>query len=64
MSQKNYNTISGSLFIIVALVHLWRAVTGTPIMFGATSIPLWLSWVGFILLLVIGSYGIKHGRKG
>ena len=63
MTQKNYNTITGCLFIIIAIVHLWRAVTATSITFGQTSIPVWLSWVGFVLLLVIGSYGLKHGRK-
>ena len=63
MTQKNYNTITGCLFIIIAIVHLWRAATGTSIAFGQTVIPVWLSWVGFVLLLVIGSYGLKHGRK-
>jgi hypothetical protein len=53
------------VFVIVGLIHLLRAVTSTPIVVGELIvIPIWLSYVAGILLLVMGSYGLKHGRKG
>lgn len=63
MTQKNYNTITGCLFVIIAILHLWRALSGTVVWVGSVSVPVWISWVGVILALVLGSYGLKHGKS-
>ncbi len=36
-------------FGIVALLHLWRALSGTELVIGTLSIPPWGSFVGFLL---------------
>ena len=62
MSQKNFNTIAGAIFLIVAILHLWRVIGGIDVAFGSTMIPIWISWLGVIVGAVLGYYGIKHGR--
>jgi hypothetical protein len=38
-----------SLFLaLVALAHLLRAVTGTPLTVGGTAIPVWMSVAAFV----------------
>ncbi len=43
---------SGVIFLVIALVHLWRIVNGIPIAFGTSFVPMWLSWVG----VLVGGY--------
>lgn len=63
MSQKSFNTIAGGVFLLVALFHLWRIISGYPVTFGEAFIPVWVSWIGLVVGAVLGYYGIKHGRK-
>lgn len=44
MKEKAYLIISGSIFGIVALGHLCRAVSHWPIRIGTWEAPLWVSW--------------------
>ncbi len=40
--------ISGTIFGIVALLHLARLLTGTVILIGDWMLPLWVNIVGFL----------------
>jgi hypothetical protein len=49
MANDGYRKVSGSVFTIVALVHLLRAVRGVPITIGATAAPVWVSCVAVVV---------------
>jgi hypothetical protein len=38
--------ISGTIFGIVALIHLLRIVTHVPVLIGDFSLPVWVNWMG------------------
>ena len=40
--------ISGTIFGIVALLHLLRLFTKVPVVIGCWSMPLWVNYFGFI----------------
>jgi hypothetical protein len=48
--ERTYLTIAGTIFLIVALLHLWRLIFGGLdfIVFGWV-IPVWFSWIGVIV---------------
>lgn len=46
---KNYCLISGLLFTLVAVGHLFRIVYGLPVLIGDFEVPMWMSWVGLII---------------
>ncbi len=46
MKSTPYCFITGCIFGIIGIVHLMRAVWGTPILAGAWEVPMWVSWVG------------------
>ena len=48
-SERTLLTLSGIIFLVVALAHLTRLLFGLGLIFGTVSIPLWLSWAGFFL---------------
>jgi len=44
--MKTYLIISGTLFALVAFLHLLRLSLSTPVLIGGRSLPQWLSVVG------------------
>ena len=42
---SKYASVSGAIFGVIALAHVYRVVTGTPILLGSSAVPLWASWV-------------------
>ncbi len=46
LALKLYLVVSGAVFLLVAVFHLFRLLHGWPILVGSASIPLALSYVG------------------
>ena len=49
MSSKAYFVISGTIFGLVALAHLFRVIYQMPIHVGEWAFPVWASWGGFVV---------------
>jgi hypothetical protein len=49
MSRNAYRYVSGSIFGVVALGHLVRALLAVPVQIGDSSIPIWLSWIAVVV---------------
>lgn len=48
MANK-YLSVSGVIFGVVALAHVYRAITEVPILVGSSAVPLWASWVAALV---------------
>jgi len=46
--MKTYHYVSGSLFAVVALVHLLRLINHWPLILGTWDAPMYVSWLGLI----------------
>ena len=60
MTAKNYARLAAVIFAIVAVLQLGRALSGLPVTVGATSIPLWASWIAASLPLGLPGSGLVH----
>ena len=49
MNQKNYLQVTGLIFLVVALVHLYRSFAGFPVEMGGLEIPAWVSYAGTVV---------------
>jgi sterol desaturase/sphingolipid hydroxylase (fatty acid hydroxylase superfamily) len=49
MKTNTILQVSAVIFAVVALLHLWRAIAGIPAQLGTWSVPIWLSWVAFVI---------------
>jgi len=47
MSNKLYLVLSGFIFFLVGMLHLFRILYHWPIVVGTWTAPDWLSYVGF-----------------
>lgn len=57
--ERTYALISGVIFGVVAVAHLWRVFSNAPIDIAGWNVPLWLSWVGVVLAAYL-SYSSLH----
>ncbi|HEX5774590.1 MAG TPA: hypothetical protein VFY28_01360 [Candidatus Paceibacterota bacterium] len=51
MNKKTYLSVTSVVFLVVALVHGWRVLSGSDLILGEMMIPMWASWV---VVLVVG----------
>ena len=49
MGQKTYLGISGTIFGIIAVLHMARAIYGWPAQIGMLEVPMWASWTSFFV---------------
>ncbi len=46
MTQKTFNSVAGTVFLIVALLHALRLLFRWHASIGGWIIPMWVSWAG------------------
>jgi hypothetical protein len=49
MSATSYARLAAVIFVIIALLQLLRAVAGWPVTVGGSEMPIWPSWVAFVV---------------
>lgn len=64
MNRRLYCTITGIIFIAIALLHLLRLVNGWKVVIGASMVPDWISWIALIVAGYLGYEGIRLARSG
>ncbi len=47
--MKTGSLLAIIVFVVVAAAHLWRLVTGTPVLIGEYDVPQWMSGVGVVV---------------
>ncbi len=60
---RPYLTLSATVFAVVALAHLLRAIAGWPIEIGPWSVPLGLSWIAAIVSAVLSAWAFSLLRS-
>ncbi len=64
MDHKTYTRVSGMIFILVGLIHLWRIAMGYPITIGEAFVPVWASWVAVVVAAFMAYQGLgRHGKR-
>ena len=62
MNQKTYVTVTATLFLVVALIHLLRIIFGWFVEIGGLSIPFWVSWLGVLVAGALAYFGFTQRR--
>jgi len=63
MDQKTFSMVAGTIFAIVAVVHLLRILLGWPAVIGDWTVPMWVSWIGLVVAGVLGYFGLRLGTR-
>lgn len=63
MSDKTYFAVSATVFAVVGLSHLVRALLGITIDVDGTQFPLWASWGAAVVLAVLAFQGFRRAAR-
>ena len=59
MNARPYCLVSGLLFLLVAIAHLYRVLGSYPVLVGEVSIPMWVSYVGIVVTPCLGVWALR-----
>jgi uncharacterized integral membrane protein len=60
MTSK-YAIVSGVLFVVVALLHIVRALNQWTVHIGMLEIPIWVSWIAAAVTGGLGTWAFRSG---
>ena len=63
MNSRAYLVISGTIFGIVAILHLLRVVNGWAVVVGPWSAPMWISWLGTLLPAALCVWALRLASR-
>jgi hypothetical protein len=62
MPANYYSLVAALIFTLVAALQLVRAIRRWPVTIGTTSIPLWVSWVAFVVAAILAWLGFAPSQ--
>ena len=62
MTAETYARIAAAIFALISLLQLIRAIQGWPVTIGETTMPLWPSWIAFIVAALLAWMGFAAAR--
>jgi protein-S-isoprenylcysteine O-methyltransferase Ste14 len=62
IKPKNLTTVTVTLFLVVAIMHLLRIIFGWQVEIGGLSIPFWVSWLGVLVAGALAYLGFTQKR--
>lgn len=61
-SLSRYLTISATVFAVVSVAHIARAIEQWPLQVGPIAVPVDLSWAAGIATAALSAWGFLHLR--
>ena len=59
MTPRNFSLTAAIIFALIAFAQLVRIIFGWPVTIDAYAVPLWFSWVAFIVAAGVSYFGWK-----
>ena len=60
MGRSFYALSTAILFVIVGLLHAYRAVNEMPLIYGTYEVPMLVSWLVALAAFSLAFSGLKH----
>lgn len=61
--QSKYAIVSGTVFTVVAVVQAVRVINQWPVQIGAFAVPIWFSWIAFLVAGGLCVWAFRSGRR-
>ena len=55
-------TVTATLFLVMAIIHLLRIILGWHVEIGGLSIAFWVSWLAVLFAGALAYFGFKQNR--
>ena len=63
MSNRTYFKTTGLIFLVIAVLHLFRVVYGWEAVINGYTLPMWISWVAILVAGFLAFRGYKMSKQ-
>ena len=63
MNPKTFSLTVGVVFALVALAHILRVIFALELTMQGRVVPMWASWVGFVIAGYLAYQGFRLSKK-
>jgi len=63
MNIRTYCRVSAIIFVLVALAHLARLIYSSSIIIDGETIPMFVSWIGFVVPGALAYWGFQGAQS-
>ena len=63
MSEKTFSLVAGTIFFVVAVLHILRVAMGWPVVLAGWTIPMWVSWIAIPIAGFLAYEGFILSRR-
>lgn len=63
MALRPFLILVGVIFTAIAAMHVWRLLSGWPVVVGNTAIPMWVSWLGLLVTAILALLAFRHASR-
>ncbi len=63
MTAKSYSLLAAVIFTIIAILQLARATMAWEVTVGTTVMPVWPSWIAFVVAGTLALVGFSAARN-
>jgi hypothetical protein len=60
--RDTYRLVSGIVFGVVAIIQLVRAINEWPVQIGPFAVPVWFSWIAFVVAGARAAWAFRSQR--
>jgi hypothetical protein len=61
--MKPFTMLAGLIFLVVAAAHAWRLYMGWAVIAGPYNIPVWVSYAGVVIPLILAFMLFREARS-
>ena len=63
MNARSFCMLAGAIFVVIAVLQLTRTLSGWQITFNGVTVPMWLSWITFVIAVALAWLGLRAGTR-
>jgi hypothetical protein len=63
MTAQQFSRLAAIIFAIIALLQLWRAISGFEVAVGGEIMPIWPSWIAAFVAGFLAYLGFTAGGR-
>ena len=63
LKPASYFKLTSLIFLVIAGVHVYRAINDLSVSLGSWDVPMWLSWIGIVVALFLAYSGYQNSQK-
>lgn len=62
MKQRNFSLVTGVIFAIIFILHLFRIILAWQAEIAGWTVPIWLSWIALIVSGYLAYTGLRLSK--